>query len=264
MRHDHHYPAALYALVHRGTPGDLSFYRRACAGAEHVLELGCGYGRVLGALSDLGVRLTGLDRDPELLAMAEERCSEARGGQAHVEFVLADMTDFDLISGMRGREIGMFDRILIPHSGIYCLLSDEACEACFRRVAQHLRPGGRLILDAYLADQFHAESAEQDHIDERLEPIVSVEHEGVLYDVFERAHWDRPTQRIDVTYEYIPRSGGEVQQGSVAHHYLLRGQLEELLERAGLRLLSLADDWQGGSLDADSEFFVATAALAGE
>jgi hypothetical protein len=31
------YDPALYALIHRGTPGDLGFYQRACQGVDRVL-----------------------------------------------------------------------------------------------------------------------------------------------------------------------------------------------------------------------------------
>jgi SAM-dependent methyltransferase len=260
MLAQHHYPAELYELVHRGTPGDLAFYRRVCTGVGNVLELGCGYGRVLSTLSELGVPITGLDRDPELLALAEQRAAGASvGGSGQIDFVLGDMTDFDLISNARGTEGGVFDRILIPYSGLYCLLSDEACEACFRRVAQHLRPGGFLVLDAYVADLFHGQTSPFDHDDTRLDPIVSVEYRGHVYDVFERSRWERSAQRLDVTYEYIPRHGGEALQGSIGHRYLLRGQLEILLQRAGLQLVSLAGDWEGGVLRDDSDVFVAVA-----
>jgi SAM-dependent methyltransferase len=215
---------------------------------------------VLTALSDQGLAITGLDRDPELLALAEERAAAARpAASGRVELVLGDMTDFDLISGDGGRGNGLFDRILIPYSGLYCLLTDAACESCFRRVSRHLRPGGFLILDAYVADRFHAETDPAEHVDERLEPIVSVEYLGTLYDVFERTDWERQTQRLDVTYEYLPKHGGEALQGSIAHHYLLAGQLERLLEHAGLRLISIAGDFEGGKLRTNSDVFVAVA-----
>ena len=46
---------------------------------------------------------------------------------------------------------GGFDRILIPHSGIYCLPDDAACVACFQCCAEQLAEGGRLVFDAYAA-----------------------------------------------------------------------------------------------------------------
>ena len=43
--------AALYSLLHlNGFPGDTDFYRRECAGAARVLELGAGDGRIGAAL----------------------------------------------------------------------------------------------------------------------------------------------------------------------------------------------------------------------
>ena len=244
---DFEYPAALYELVHRGTAGDLSFYGRVCRSARTVLELGCGYGRVLASLCEAGdLALTGLERDPELLARARARLPGA------VALVQADMTDFDLGAAR-------FDRILIPHSGVYCLPDDERTVACFRACARHLTRDGRLVFDAYAADRFHAEADRADHTGEQLEPVVTVEHEGVCYDVFERSTWWPERQRLDVVYEYIPRAGGDAAVGRLLHHYLLQDQIAPLLERAGLRLATLAGDFQGRDATPDDDMWVATA-----
>lgn len=249
------YPAELYELVHRGTAGDLAYYRRVCADASAVLELGCGYGRVLEAIGALGVDVTGLERDPELLARAADRLARR---DLRAQLVEGDMADFD--AARTFAPDGGFDRILIPHSGVYCLPDEEACVACFRCCAATLRPGGRLVFDAYDADAFHRDEDPADHVDDRLEPVVSVEHDAKLYDVFERSRWDPGPQRIDVTYEYIPRGGGAVLQGRLFHHYLLRDQIGPLLEAAGLQLESLDGDWQGHPVSSESDMWVATAA----
>src|SRR5262249_4327605 len=55
--------AELYALTHRGNPGDTQFYARQCAGVGSVLELGTGYGRLLPALLGAARAVTGLDRE---------------------------------------------------------------------------------------------------------------------------------------------------------------------------------------------------------
>jgi SAM-dependent methyltransferase len=244
---DFHYPAALYELVHRGTAGDLSYYARRCEGARRVLELGCGYGRVLAALrEDPSLELVGLDRSAELLARARARLGD------DVLLVEGDMQDFDL-GGRR------FDRILIPHSGIYCLADDDACVSCFEACARHLAPDGLLVFDAYAADQFHREADPADHDDLHLEPLVTVEMDGTCYDVFERSLWERDAQRVDVTYEYIPRGGGPAALGRLRHRYLLQDQIEPLLRRAGLALASLAGDWRDAPARPDGEMWVATA-----
>ena len=56
------YDRRLYASVHRGNPGDVGFYERLCAEARTVLELGCGYGRVLSRLDD-GTRALVAEQD---------------------------------------------------------------------------------------------------------------------------------------------------------------------------------------------------------
>lgn len=250
------YPAELYELVHRGTPGDVAFYRRICAGARparSVLELGCGYGRILDGLHDLDVDLTGLEIDPELLRRAAARVGDA----PKVRLVQGDMRAFDARQTF-APALG-FDLILIPHSAVYCLPDDASCIACFRCCSELLAPEGRLVFDAYSADAFHRDEDPADHLDERLEPVVSVELEGRTYDVFERSHWERAHQKVDVTYEYIPRQGGEVLQGRLLHRYLLRDQLVPLLEAADLHLESLNADWHGGPTSSESEMWVATA-----
>src|SRR6188768_1681102 len=119
------YDAELYGLVHRGTPGDLAFYARVCAGARAVLELGCGYGRLLPALAGVVHSYVGLDCDAGLLRLARRE---------------------------RAALHEPFDRILIPHSGVFCLQSDADVLDCLRCVRAHLRDDGELVLDSYAAD----------------------------------------------------------------------------------------------------------------
>ena len=249
------YDAELYELLHSGTPGDLAFYRKWCRGADNVLELGCGYGRVLCALAELGCQLVGLDRAGDLLARAAHRRDALPPDtRRRIELVQGDMRSFEL-----GRS---FDRILIPYSGIYCLLDEEDCLHCLKCAVRQLAPGGRLIFDAYLADDFHSGSDPRGDQSQTIEPVGSVDHRGVRYDVFERSLRKRGLQRLDVVYEYVPRAGGSVLEGTIPHRYLLSHQVEGLLTRAGLRLLHLHGDYRGGELRSDSRLLVAIAEAA--
>ena len=63
------YDPELYALLHRGTPGDEAFYVEHCRG-QRVLELGAGYGRLMPALADVASEYVGLERDPGMLRLA--------------------------------------------------------------------------------------------------------------------------------------------------------------------------------------------------
>ncbi|MBW2294463.1 MAG: class I SAM-dependent methyltransferase [Deltaproteobacteria bacterium] len=253
------YPAELYAKLHLGNPGDLAFYREQCRGAETILELGCGYGRVLEALSDDNHRLVvGLDMNRGLLELAQRRLREAT--VAPPELVRGDMRRFAF-----GRK---FDRILIPYSAIYCLLSIADLHACLSKIAEHLNPEGLLLFDAYSADAFHHEAAneenqgaEDDSASDEADEVACIDHEGTTYHVVERSDWSREDQRLDVVYLHEPRQGGPSIATRLEHRYLLSEQIEPLLEAAGLQLISLAGDYIGTQITDDSEIIVATAKL---
>jgi SAM-dependent methyltransferase len=253
------YPPELYAKLHLGNPGDLAFYREQCRDARTILELGCGYGRVLEALCDPDRRLVGLDLSRGLLELAQLRLRNTAKESAAL--VRGDMRHFAFAH--------KFDRILIPYSAIYCLLSVPDLHACLSRVAEHLNPEGLLIFDAYNADVFHNEDhgeqteggdvfIEADEEDEADE-VACIDHAGTVYHVVERADWSREDQRLDVVYTHEPRRGGSSIAARLEHRYLLSEQVAPLLEGAGLRLVSLFGDYLGNPIGDESEMIVATA-----
>ncbi len=242
------YPASFYAALHRGTPGDVAFYRRACADAESVLELGCGDGRMLAALD--APTLHGLDLHDGLLDAARARL----GSRATLHH--ADMRSFSLPLS--------FDRIILPFSGVYCLLRDGDLAACFAKVREHLRPGGAFILDAYSADAFHAHSEPEDVGNEDWTEVGVIDVDGEPYSVFERSLWDPDAQRIDVTYRHVSvlaAAGPNTRpvDGSIAHRYLLRHQLQGHLHDAGFSKVILRGGFEDQPLSRSSEHWVATA-----
>lgn len=238
------YPAPFYAALHSGTDGDLAFYRRACEGTASVLELGCGDGRVLAAL-DVPAR-EGLDLHPGLLDAARLRLGN------DVELHPLDMRTFDLPR--------RFDRILLPFSGVYCLLADDDVAACFERVRAHLAPGGAFVLDAYRADAFHVDSEPEDVGDEDWNEISALEVCGEPFAVFERSRWDPDAQRIDVTYRHVALARARAPiDGTIEQRYLLRHQLEGHLRDAGFGTIESFGGFDGRPLTADSEHWVSRA-----
>jgi SAM-dependent methyltransferase len=220
--------AELYALTHRGNPGDIAFYRRACAGASSVLELGCGSGRLLTGLVRPGRRLVGLDRDTGLLGIARRSLGRS------VTLVQGDMRRFDL--GER------FQRVLIPYSAFYCLLTKADALSCLRCARRQLCPGGLLLLDAYAADAFHRAGGPEG---EEVDRLFSVELRGRSYDVFERSRWRRQRQRLDIVYVYVDRKSGRRLEEPLPQHYWLAAQVGPLLAQAGLELVTMAGDFRG-------------------
>lgn len=249
------YPAELYVAVHDGNPGDVDFYRRQCQGAGSVLELGCGDARVLAALAEPGRRLVGVDIDPDLLAIARARVAD--GEVDSVRLIEADMARLDAV------ELGgAFDRVILPYGSVYCLLDDEALDSMLASAVRFLAPGGKLILDVWAADGFHEDSDPEDLDSTWIERVKTIEVDGRRYEVLERSAWDKPRQRIDVTYVHVEVGTENAIEGVIEQRYLLGAQLRSRLAAHGLTDLALYGDFDETPYDGDARFMIAVASRA--
>jgi SAM-dependent methyltransferase len=128
-----------------GSPveGDVEFFRllaRETGGP--VLEVGCGTGRVAAALAGDGLEVVGVDLSGPMLRLAERRRATLPAEvAARLEFVEADMTDFDL-----GRTFAL---IVVPSRVFQFALAPETQRATLASMRRHLAPQGRLVLDLF-------------------------------------------------------------------------------------------------------------------
>lgn len=242
--------AHLYALLHRGNAGDVDFYLKKCKQARHVLELGVGFGRVAAPLVRAGVPVTGLDTHAGLLELAA--CEMARDASAATfEVHAADMRSFEFAR--------RFDRILIPYSGLFCLLDAEGVQACLARCRQHLTPDGRLLFDVYEADSFHAACEPYDFDESLREPVVDVVDGAKRLSVFEASRWDKPAQRLDISYEYVDEQGRVVHTSLVRQRYWLLDQFEPTLAEAGFAIEAIHGGFAAEPPGPDAEVIVVEA-----
>lgn len=125
--------AAIWHDVECGAYGaDLPLWEElaTATGGGRVLDLGCGTGRVSLHLARRGHEVIGLDVDPDLIAVLDER-----GAGLPLETVLADARDFRL-----GADVAL---ALAPMQTLQLLDDAEDRVACLRCVASHLPAGGR-------------------------------------------------------------------------------------------------------------------------
>ncbi len=227
------YDPELYHLLHRGNPGDVDWYARRCQGAQNILELGCGDGRILLRLAPLADSVFGMDCSEAMLSRCAERFH--RAGE-RVELIRGDMAAFALP--------WRFDRIIIPYNSLYCLTTKEQQLACLRAVKAHLMPGGQLLLDAYAADPVTASEELEQNVHEH---VVAAFHNGQRHiEVRERSEEDLDKQQINATYDYYStwdNGQTEVQSWSILQRYIFPQQLLELLDQAGLALEGLYGDF---------------------
>jgi SAM-dependent methyltransferase len=217
--------ADLYALTHRGNPGDVGFYQGVCRGASSILELGVGYGRLLPHLAPKTELYVGLDREAQFLKAARRVVRE--GSLSQVRLVEEEMEHFDL--GER------FDRIVLPYSGLYCLLSKRSLLACLRRVRAHLTDKGEFVFDVWTADGFFEDPEAEGYYDEPS-PVMTVVKGKRSWDVYEESRLYAWRQRLDVAYHYVPEGSGPNVTIRIPQRYAPREELSGLLAQTGLRL----------------------------
>ncbi|HEX3567215.1 MAG TPA: class I SAM-dependent methyltransferase [Acidimicrobiales bacterium] len=108
-----------------------SWIDRYLPDASSLLELGCGTGSILARMPP-ALSLTGLDRSPEMLAVARGKVPAAR-------LVEADMTYFSLEES--------FDAVVCVFDSLNHLLSFADWQSMFAAVHQHLSEDGLFIFD---------------------------------------------------------------------------------------------------------------------
>jgi SAM-dependent methyltransferase len=121
------------------TKTDIALLRRVLPLPEYrrVLDVPCGEGRLVRALSKLGYDVLGVDVDP-----------------AVSPHVLCDLRELDsLPTG--------FDAVLNMWASFGYFASDEN-ERVLASFARRLRPGGRLVLDVFNREFFHGRDGERE------------------------------------------------------------------------------------------------------
>ena len=121
---------------------DVNFYEAYLSStAQHVLEIGCGTGRVAIALAIRGHTVVGIDNADPMLRRARMKVQKlAPTRLMNVQFLKHDMVSFDL--GAR------FPLIIVPYYTFNHLNGRMLRARCLATLANHLLPGARAIIHA--------------------------------------------------------------------------------------------------------------------
>lgn len=125
--YDAWYETPLHAAIDRAEARALLDLASPRAG-ELALDAGCGTGIYTTRLLDLGLEVTGVDADPEMLEAARAKAPGAT-------FFEADLANLPF-------EDGRFDLTIAV--AVFCFVADP--DAAVRELVRVTRPGGRIVL----------------------------------------------------------------------------------------------------------------------
>jgi SAM-dependent methyltransferase len=106
-----------------------------------VLSLGEGEGRNAVFLAERGHTITAIDASPRGLAKARA-LADARGVDARIDTIVADLTDYE-------PEVGAYAGVI----SIFCHLPPPVRTVVHARAIRALAPGGVIVLEAYTPAQ---------------------------------------------------------------------------------------------------------------
>lgn len=106
------------------------------APGTRVLDVGCGVGRWSTLLAGRGGIVTGMDLSPTMIAEARRR-ADVKGVASRCRFIVEDLAHLD--AGEK------FD-LIIGVTVLQHILDPESLRSAVQRMADHLAPGGRMVL----------------------------------------------------------------------------------------------------------------------
>ena len=146
--------------------------KRHLPGAQTLLELGCGTGSILARLPMIH-SLTGLDRSPQMLALAREKVPRAR-------LIEGDMASFSL--GER------FDVVICVFDSLNHLMTFDGWKSTFAGAYDHLVDGGLFIFDVNTVGELSRLGDEPPWVFDFdgnvvIMDVLSTGHGGSLWDI---------------------------------------------------------------------------------
>lgn len=199
------------------------------AGSGRALELAIGTGRIGLPLSQRGVPVHGIELSQAMAA----RLRAKPGGDA-IAVTIGDMTTT--------RVDGAFTLAYLVFNTINNLTTQESQVACFRNVAEHLAPGGCLLIETGVPPLRHLPPG-QDILGYRASPSGIVSY-----------RYDHATQQY--SGHYVRFTDGTGDYWTMPFRYVWPSELDLMAQLGGLRLRSRWGGWNREPFTTDSRSHV--------
>jgi SAM-dependent methyltransferase len=228
------------------TTFDIPFFLEQARGVSgEVLELMSGTGRVSLPLAEAGVRLTCVDRSPEMLAILRVKLDESG--------LLADTHQMDARELLLPKKFGL---IFIAFHSFPEILTRQDQRQALERIWEHLEPGGRFICT------LHSPAVRLKPVDGELHlwgryQLENVQGKLLLWGL---QQYDRQTRIVNglQMYEEYDARGFLLSKRLVEFSFYLfqKGEFEELICSVGFRVEALYGDYTQAPYDEETSPFM--------
>ncbi len=202
--------------------------------ANSILELGSGTGIHASLLAKKGFMIQGIERSPEMMAIAQELAKKGDDRSGSLAFFLGDIRDIRLNK--------KFDAVIALFHVISYQITNQDILATFKTAIHHLKPGGLFIFDVWYGPAILTKRPEvrvKRMADDQIE--ITRLAEPVLH----------PNQnRVDVNYHIFvrDRASATVKEFKETHamRYFFQPEIEILASQSEFITMH-AEEWMTGN-----------------
>lgn len=238
----------------------VEFYRQLLSAfGNTVLEFGCGTGIITLALAEARLQVTGIDSSLDMLdRLREKMAQEPAAVMARISVILEDMRTVALGA--------TFDVVIIPTSTLGYLLTEKEQRQALSCARNHLRPGGRLVIEESLYSPIRLTSM----FERRILLQTQASAINPVSGLFTMYHW--MTTSIDFISQTIcgravvDEIGNDgilrryiLENDTTSHHYFTPSELRWLLEAEGFETKEWWGNYQKESLKGESRSMIVVA-----
>ncbi|HVA93655.1 MAG TPA: class I SAM-dependent methyltransferase [Candidatus Dormibacteraeota bacterium] len=195
-----------------------------------ALEFAIGTGRVAVPLSKPGIRVTGIEKSPAMIARLR-----TNSGEATIPVVLGDMATTVAP--------GSYALVYLVYNTLSNLLTQAEQVACFCNAARHLTPGGRFVVELWVPELRKLPPGQQAVVWHSEPGYIALD----TYDVVSQQVVSHHIRFGDDRQARLSRS---------PHRYIWPAELDLMAQLAGFQLESRHADWAGATFTAESRSHV--------
>jgi SAM-dependent methyltransferase len=212
----------------------------------HVIEYGCGNGRITLPMARAGARVVGVDLSAPMLEDLRARLTrEPEDVRSRVTIVHGDMRDAKL-------EVRA-PLVICPFNALLHLYTREDVERFLARVTEHLAPGGELVFDVSMPQpEEQARDPSRAYHAPRFRYPNPDGSKGPLVRYTERFDYDKLRQVLFVGMAFLPNDGSEGWMTPLSHRQFYPQELEALLHYNGFAIREWFGEFDKSKLTKDS------------